>query len=76
MKKYTIKVTEKESGVTLLETEELSNTKKFLEKKYFAKFRFYEKPTNINIYRVFKKPGKQIDLLDLINEIESEVKNG
>lgn len=54
----------------MLDTEELSNTLKYLYTKYRSRYQFVKPECIVKIKRMFKKPGVQIDLLDAIQEAE------
>jgi len=70
MKKYQIKVILKKTKELVEEFEELSTTKKFLKTKYESKYRFQKPEVKIEIQRLVRKPGIQIDLIDAIKESE------
>lgn len=67
MKKYKVLVTEKATKKIVLEKEEISNTLKFIYAKYRAKFQFTVQAGTVKVKRLFKKPGVQLDLIDMIN---------
>ena len=69
MKKYQIKVVNKIQKKTVLEIQELSNTKKYLTAKYRGKY-FPLSEFKITITRLIKKPGIQTNLLDEIEAAE------
>lgn len=74
MKNYNIKVIDNKTKKVIITFNEISNTKKYLQKKYDAKYKFSYPETKIIVERLIREPGKQIDLFDLINEME--VNNG
>ena len=72
MKNYRIKVVCKITNDLIEDKTELSNTKKFLQKKYESKYRF--SGSKITIERLIREPRVQVDLFDLIKDME--VNNG
>ena len=71
MKNYRIKVVCKITNDLIEDKTELSNTKKFLQKKYESKYRFSYPGSKITIERLIREPGIQVDMFDLINEMEA-----
>lgn len=69
MKRYKVTVKEKPPGKLILhESEEHATTEKQVKLKYKIKFPF----AVIKAERIQKKPGVQLDLEDVINEITHE----
>lgn len=72
MKNFTIIVKDRKTKEILVNTTELSNTQKYLEEKYRARYRFHKNLVSIKVERLIRNPGKQVDLLDMISEVENE----
>lgn len=72
MKKFNVKVTDKKTQQILDNEDLFAENKKYLQNIYSAKYRFHPNVVKIEIERVTKSPGVQIDLEDMIKEIEGE----
>ncbi len=72
MKKYKIIVKDKKTGSTM-QDEELHSllTKGRIVDNLKAKYRFHPNVVVINVERIINKGGKQLDLLDAIEEVEN-----
>jgi hypothetical protein len=71
MKNYRIKVTDRKTKEVLEDHTALSNSKKYLDEKYRARYRFHPNLVSVKINRLIRKPGIQVNLLDMIKEVES-----
>ena len=72
MKKYIITVIDFKTKKVLETIEEISKTRKYLKTKYSCKFQFSDPKKTFTIKRLFKKPGVQVDLFEMIAEVESQ----
>lgn len=68
MKKYSVSIIDKNSNELIEQLEELSNTKSYLLKKYKLKYMFTNQGCRIKVNKLFKKPGKQMNIFDIIKD--------
>jgi hypothetical protein len=68
MKSYSVKCVDNKNKKVIIEFNEMSNTKKYLETKYNSKYRFSYPDCKILVERIIKKPGKQMDIFDIIKK--------
>lgn len=66
MKNYRIKIICKKSNTLINDFNELSNTKKFLQRKYELKHLFDKNKPKITVERLIRNPGKQMNIFDII----------
>ena len=69
MKLYSVKITDKKTNQIILDVQERNLTKKAVKTKYALKYRFNENPVKIIVERLTRKFGKQINLLEAIEEV-------
>lgn len=68
MKNYNITITSKKTGTVIQSFTELSNTKKFLQKKYDLKHMLDKDKPKIIIERLIRNPGIQVNIFDIIKD--------
>ena len=64
MKNYKITVKDKKTKQIKFEFTELSNTLKYVNKKYKARFMFENPPVIVTVKRLIRPLGVQLNLLD------------
>lgn len=68
MKLYHIKIVDRKTNEVLVDKQERAITKKKLNLEYAAKYRFHENVVSIEINRLTRMPGVQIDIFKVIEE--------
>lgn len=72
MKLYHVKVVDRKTKEVLVDEQKRALTKKRLKLDYSAKYRFHENVVTIEIERLTRKLGVQIDIFKVIEEEENE----
>jgi hypothetical protein len=68
MKLYHVKVVDGKTKEVLVDEQKRALTKKRLKLDYSTKYRFHENVVSIEIERLTRKPGVQIDIFKIIEE--------
>jgi hypothetical protein len=71
MKLYHIKIVDRKTNEVLVDEQKRAITKKKLNLEYTAKYRFHENVVSIEINRLTRPVGVQIDIFNIINEVEN-----
>jgi hypothetical protein len=66
MKLYRIKVIDRKTNEVLVDTQERSGTKKRLQLTYASRYKFHENVVSIEITRLTRMPGIQLNIIDAI----------
>ena len=71
MKLYHIKIVDRKTNEVLVDEQKRAITKRNLNLEYAAKYRFHENVVSIEINRLTRKLGVQIDIFNAIEQEEN-----